>query len=155
METLVYNVIEAPLDLATLTFYTRGSSTSINVGWSQPDWNFLGWYVNFETPYVETPYGLQTMDLILDLLIDPTGSPKLKDQDDYDEAIHRGILDVRVDVDQEAARVLRQLELAEGPFNPRWITWRPDGSWPIPTLPSDLRKEGAAWSVESFASPPG
>jgi hypothetical protein len=145
METLVYNVIEAPLDLATLTFHTRGSFSSVNLGWSGPD--FVGWYVNFELPYDETQYGLQTMDLILDLLIDPTGTPQLKDQADYAEALQRGILDVPVELEEEKARVQRQFELGRGAFDPAWITWRPDPAWPIPVLPPELRAGGSAWAV--------
>ncbi|WP_133980332.1 hypothetical protein [Kribbella voronezhensis] len=37
METLVYKAVEAPTDLATLTFRTRGAWSSINLGWSGPD----------------------------------------------------------------------------------------------------------------------
>jgi hypothetical protein len=150
METLVYNVIEAPRDLATLTFYTRGSYASINLGWSGLDWDFVGWYVNFETPYIETPHGLRTMDLILDLLIDPAGRPQLKDQEDYVDAIARGILNVPVDLTQEAAHVLRRLDLAQGPFDPTWLTWRPNPAWPTPALPPTLRPGGAAWTAHDL-----
>ncbi|WP_198676397.1 DUF402 domain-containing protein [Kribbella monticola] len=145
METLVYNAVEAPADLATLTFRTRGAWSSINLGWSGPD--FAGWYVNFELPYDETQYGLRTMDLVLDLLVDPAGNPQLKDQDDYAQAVARGILDVPVDLEEEAARVLRELGRRRGPFDPSWIDWRPDPSWSTPVLPPELRLGGAAWSV--------
>ena len=145
MESLVYNVVEAPTDLATLTFHTRGAWSSVNLGWK--DGEFVGWYVNFEQPYEETQYGLETMDLVLDLLIDPDGNPQVKDEDDYAAAVERGILDGTPDLEQEKARVLRELSAGRGPFDPAWITWRPDPAWPIPILPKEFRAGGSAWSV--------
>jgi hypothetical protein len=143
METLVYNVIETPMDLATLTFHTRDTYSSINLGWSGAD--FVGWYVNFELPYELTQYGLQTMDLVLDLLIDPSGTPQPKDEANYVEAVKRGIIET--DLEEEKARVLRKLDRGEGPFDPTWIAWRPDPTWPTPVLPPELRPGGAEWSV--------
>jgi hypothetical protein len=87
------------------------------------------------------------MDLVLDLLIDQEGNPQVKDEDDYAEAIERGILGGHPDLEQEQVRVLRELSARRGPFDPAWITWRPDPSWPIPVLPPELRAGGDAWAI--------
>ena len=145
MESLVYNVVETATDLAALTFHTRGAWSSVNLGWKGGE--FVGWYVNFEQPYEETQYGLETMDLVLDLLIDPDGNPQVKDKDDYAAAVERGILDEHPDLEQEQARVLRELSARRGPFDPAWIAWHPDPAWPIPVLPAEFRAGGSAWAI--------
>lgn len=147
LETLRYTVVAAPQPISTLNFFTRSAWSRVTLGWDET--GLLGWYVNFEVPYSETPRGLDTMDLILDLPIDPAGTPEWKDRADYDEALRRGLLtpEIADAIAAETTRVLAQLAAADGPFAPHWIAYQADH--PIPELPPDYTPAGRAWSAES------
>jgi predicted RNA-binding protein associated with RNAse of E/G family len=106
------------------------------LGWSQ-DGDFLGWYVNFQRPLVRTRMGYDSMDLVVDLVVAPSYEWQWKDNEDFEAAIERGILDeaLRGPIALEAERVLHLLERREGPFDPEWTTWRPPNHWATPKLP--------------------
>jgi protein associated with RNAse G/E len=146
LETLRYTVVESPQPISTLNFFTRSAWSRVTLGWDEA--GFLGWYVNFELPYSETPTGLTTMDLILDLTIDPEGTPHWKDRADYDEALHRGILtqDIDTHLTTETTRILTELANTKGPFAPTWRTYTPDPTQPHPKLPPTHTPAGPAWS---------
>jgi hypothetical protein len=108
------------------------------LGWSK-SWEFLGWYVNFQTPLMRTGLGYDSMDLVIDLVVDPKAfSWHWKDESDFELAIERDILEseVRAPIMDEAERVLGLLHRHEGPFDPEWTTWRPSSTWGVPSLPS-------------------
>ena len=44
---------------------------------------FTGYYVNFEEPLLSTPQGFDTVDLVLDIEVDPHGEWRMKDEDDF------------------------------------------------------------------------
>ena len=93
------------------------------------DGAFAHWYVNFEQPLRRSPVGFDTFDEKLDLIVQPDGSYRWKDEDELEQAAALGLLDAGA-VRAEAARVLE-----EWPFPTGWEDWRPDPSWPIPQLP--------------------
>ena len=44
-----------------------------------------GWYVNFQLPLTRTPRGIQTMDLALDIIVEPDRSSwRWKDEDEFE-----------------------------------------------------------------------
>jgi predicted RNA-binding protein associated with RNAse of E/G family len=97
-----------------------------------------GWYVNFQEPVFRTPIGIQTMDLALDIVVEPDRSSwRWKDEDEFDLFLARGLLsqEVGARVRDEAAGVIERLERNEPPFDSEWPRWRPDPRWGIPTLP--------------------
>lgn len=55
-----------------------------------PGGRFDGWYVNFQEPMRRTPIGIDTVDLVLDLVVEPGGRCSRKDEEDYAEAVARG-----------------------------------------------------------------
>lgn len=68
---------------------------------------FVGWYVNFEAPYVRSADGIEVNDLQLDLVIAPDGDWYWKDVEDLGPALAsgritldelRGVLDAAPDV---------------------------------------------------------
>ncbi len=105
-----------------------GRGHSIFLHWDG-DWAFDHWYVNFERPLRRSPVGFDTFDEKLDLIVQPDGSYRWKDEDELEQAAAAGLLDPVV-VRAEAARVLR-----EWPFPTGWEDWRPDPGWPVPQLP--------------------
>ena len=98
-----------------------------------------GWYVNLQEPFRRTLQGIQTMDLMLDILIERDRSWRLKDEDDFQILLTRGLLDsdAAQRVREEAADVVGKIERGEQPFDGSWSHWRPDPQWPPPALPAD------------------
>ncbi|MET9182905.1 DUF402 domain-containing protein [Kitasatospora aureofaciens] len=98
------------------------------------------WYINFELPYSRTPIGLDTFDLLIDLVVEPDlSSHRWKDLDEYAQARRLGLIDDRLHTIVETARE-RALALVQEralPFHEIWPTWTPDPTWPSPQLPAD------------------
>jgi Protein of unknown function (DUF402) len=107
----------------------RGRAHSVYVFWLD-EGSLSHWYVNFEEPLRRTPLGVDTFDWKLDLIVQPDGSYRWKDEDELEQAAALGLLDADA-VRVEAARVL-----AEWPFPTGWEDWRPDPAWPLPQLPA-------------------
>ncbi len=98
-----------------------------------------GWYIDFTRPYRQTPIGVDTFDLLLDLIIEPDLSHRWKDEEEYQQGRRLGIIS---DADHQHVQEAREqvIALAEqrtGPFDDRWRTWHRDPAWPVPSLPAD------------------
>ncbi|WP_344641128.1 DUF402 domain-containing protein [Kitasatospora cystarginea] len=95
-------------------------------------------YVNFERPAVRTRIGIDTLDLLVDLVIEPDLSGYVfKDEDEYAHGRRLGFItdaDHRL-VEQARQRALGLLQDRAGPFADPWPTWAPDAAWPLPVLP--------------------
>lgn len=90
---------------------------------------FLGWYVNFQRPMVRTSLGYDTMDMVLDIMVRPDRRWRWKDQDDFEVAIERRIVEeveeeARAPIMAEANRAIGLLDRRDGPFAPERATWR-------------------------------
>ncbi|MEU8515951.1 DUF402 domain-containing protein [Kitasatospora sp. NPDC048722] len=109
----------------------------------------LHWYVNFEVPHRRRPgIGIDTMDLAVDLVVEPDLSAhRWKDEDEYEQLRRLGVVDERLHgaVDAARERALGLLQDRAGPFAGGWPAWTPDPSWPLPELPLAARDfEGGA-----------
>lgn len=93
-----------------------------------------------------TPRGIDTFDLLLDLMVDPaTLAWQWKDQHEYDQARRLGVItdaDHRR-VDQARQRAVAFVEARTGPLGRDWSAWRAPEQWPAPTLPPDALTLGA------------
>jgi len=111
---------------------------------------FLGWYVNFQEPFRRAGSGFDTVrfdtvrfdtvDLVLDLVVAPDRSWRLKDEDDFQRAISDGHLTAETGniVRAEAERMIGVLAADGSPFcESGWLGWRPPADWAIPPLPAD------------------
>lgn len=96
------------------------------------------WYVNFEVPFRRTPIGVETFDVLLDLVIDADLSHyRWKDEDEYVHTRRLGVIteDVHHHVEQAREQVMALARTGEVPFAQDWSAWRsPDDSSP-PDLP--------------------
>jgi Protein of unknown function (DUF402) len=103
----------------------------LGVKWDE-SWRFLGWYVHLQSPISRTPLGFDTCDLALDIEVDPDGSWRWKDEDDFAELQELGALDpaTAAAVREEGERVI-----AAKPWPTGWEDWRPDQRWGPPQLP--------------------
>lgn len=131
-----------------LYFYAPESWARINLGWDPFDDHFMGWYVNFERPARRTAEGLVSKDLLLDIYVKPDLSWEWKDGHEFVEAIDRRIIDSNLGklFEVEAERVLAQMALGEGAFDPWWQTFRAPEYWATPELPPQYALTGSAWA---------
>jgi len=109
-----------------------GEAHCLYLFWGEDDWDFEGWYVNLQAPFVRTPISFDTRDHALDVVVKPDGSWRWKDEDHLELAVQVGAF-TRADADEirgEGERVV-----AAWPFPTGWEGWRPDPEWPAPSLP--------------------
>ena len=57
--------------------------------WWTPEWDFLGWYVNMQEPFVRTADGFDHRDLQLDIVVKPDRSWRWKDEADLSRSSRR------------------------------------------------------------------
>jgi len=102
-----------------------------------PDWSVWNWYVNLQDPLRRTAMGFDTVDHVLDAIVEPDGSWRWKDEDELEKVIARGAFTpAQADAFRaEGERGVRRILDREPPFDRDWTTWRPDPSWPIAELP--------------------
>ena len=96
------------------------------------------WYIDFIRPCRRTPDGIDTLDLLVDLVVTPDLSAcRWKDEDEYAQGRRLGLITDALHRRVEAARqhVISLVESRQGPFAEGWSSWRPDPSWPLPALP--------------------
>ncbi|WP_316527477.1 DUF402 domain-containing protein [Kitasatospora brasiliensis] len=125
-------------DTVVLGRFTAGAPFSVH-RFLTPDGRPLRWYVNFERPYRRTAIGIDTLDLILDLVITPDLSTySWKDEDEYAQARRLGVIDEATHRQLDGARdlALAQLRDRTGPFAPDPETWTLPPEGPLPTLPA-------------------
>jgi predicted RNA-binding protein associated with RNAse of E/G family len=134
--------VESEWDAYTLHLLRPGDWHEVRVSW-RPDGSVWGWYVNLQRPFVRTSAGIETMDLMLDVLVEPDRSWRLKDEDELDVLVSAGIFDGRTErrVRAEARRVIEAVERWDEPFSDGWHARRPE-PLPLPVLPADWRRRG-------------
>ena len=105
------------------------------------------WYVNFERPPLWHTSGWDTMDLALDLVVEPDGAWRWKDEDEYAQCRRLGLF---TDAEHAALGQAREeavalVEARAGLFGAdpaeRWL---PDPAWPRPRLPGSRGVPNAA-----------
>lgn len=123
-------------DVSTLALVRAGDWHAVWVSWRDNGENW-GWYINLQRPFRRTVRGLQTMDLMLDILVAPDRQWRWKDEDEFAALVAAGLIDGEevAQVRDEAQRVIGRVEANAPPFNERWHGWRPDPAWPLPELP--------------------
>lgn len=129
--------VESEWDVDNLQFWWPGRSHSVWISWL-PDGTHWGWYVNVQRPFARTARGLETMDLVLDVIVDPDGSWRLKDEDELEVFAERGVLGAEEEgaIRAEAANAVERARRGEPPFDGSWLDWRPDPDWALPEMPA-------------------
>lgn len=104
------------------------------------DGALLCWYVNFQRPPLWRPDGWDTLDLAIDLVVEPDRTWRWKDEDEYGQGRRLGLI---TDDEHNAVQPAREEALAllearggmfvEGVEEERWA---PDAAWPLPSLPA-------------------
>ena len=127
---------DATWRISNLTQVRPGDWHAVWAGWDEAG-DPWGWYVNFQRPFVRTKQGIQTMDLALDIVVEPDAKWRWKDEDEFQVLVDAGVIDgtEAATVRREAENMSARIEANEAPFNEPWHDWRPDPAWPAPRLP--------------------
>jgi predicted RNA-binding protein associated with RNAse of E/G family len=95
------------------------------------------WYIDLVTPLRRTAVGFEWVDHGVDVVVEPDmRSWSWKDADELDWYVEHGRYS-RAEADHirsEAEAAVARLRRDQGRFK-RWLEWRPDPSWQVPTLP--------------------
>jgi hypothetical protein len=112
-----------------------GDAHSLDLFWDDATGDFLGWYVNLQTPLQRSPLGFDTADQALDVVIDPDGSWRWKDEDDLAACVELGLFTAQeaAEIRAEGERVIAALPSL---IPTGWEDWRPDPAWQLPELPA-------------------
>ena len=110
--------------------------------WNEESNEFLCYYINFQLPFRRSHCGIDTLDLDLDLIINPDFSYEWKDVDDYQKAIENKIIFPEWVQGIEIAKqeIFDRLEKRGYPYDGSWLDWMPDPNWTPPTLPKNWDK---------------
>jgi hypothetical protein len=115
------------------------ASHSIGHFWNDASGVFVGYYVNLQAPLRRSPFGFDSQDHLLDIVIEPDRQWRWKDEDELALAVQVGLLSAyeAVTVRAEGQRVLSCLDklLPTG-----WENWQPDSSWPQLRLPPGIER---------------
>ena len=123
--------------VSTLILMRAGDWHAVWASWREGG-EWWGWYVNLQRPFHRTHQGFQTMDLLLDIVVEPGRQWHWKDEDEFAALVAAGVIDATeaARVRDEAQRVIGRVQASAPPFNERWHDWRPEPSWPLPQLPA-------------------
>ena len=101
--------------------------------WNDASGAFLGYYVNLQAPIRRSPYGFDSLDHVLDIVVKPDGTWHWKDEDELKEAVALGLFTDReaLEIRAEGERVIASLP---GLLPSGWEGWSPDPSWSVETL---------------------
>ncbi len=105
--------------------------------WENATDEFKGYYINFQTPFQRSHCGFDTLDLELDIVIDPQFNWTWKDEALYHAGIDAGcILPAWVDEIEKAGQGIAEMIRGHRyPMDGSWVDWRPDSAWSPPRLP--------------------
>lgn len=115
---------------------------SINLMWNHAEKRFLCYYINFQLPFQRTDLGFKTLDLEIDLVINPDHSWHWKDEEDYNEGVKLNIIRAEWVQEIETAKreIFEKLEYIQYPLDEYWLGWTPNPEWTLPRLPVNWAK---------------
>ncbi|BCJ69091.1 DUF402 domain-containing protein [Polymorphospora rubra] len=113
--------------------------TAYSVWWFFADGKFAGWYVNLEAPYRRHDDGVDTVDQVLDVRVDPDLTWRWKDEDEFVALTGHPLYFDAATADAVRAvgrQVIALAERAEYPFDGTYVDFTPDPAWPVPRMPA-------------------
>lgn len=125
----------------TLRIAPTAAPWSVWLFWDGND--FDGWYVNLETPHRRAGQHTVSADHVLDVLVAPDRTWRLKDEHELVAAALQGrYTAAEVDaIRAEGEAVVDVIEHRGFPFGrgeEHWQSWLPDPAWGVPGLPPEL-----------------
>ncbi|HUR48243.1 MAG TPA: DUF402 domain-containing protein [Acidimicrobiales bacterium] len=139
LATCNWNYTRGSFGGSKLAFVAADSWSSVELTWSG-DGRFVHWYVNFQLPADRHASGYDSLDLVIDLVVEPDGSFWWKDTTEFEQALDSGVFpeSYRDEVQAATEEVMTLLDSRSGPFDPKWLEWRPPNHWPPTVLPDGL-----------------
>jgi len=119
-----------------------GAPYSIWTLWSEPNWEHQGWKINPELPLQRTPIGFNTIDHVIDAIIQPDLSRwDWKDEDEFSKATQLGLIssDDAIRIRQTTIQVANEALSQQGDRIRELVDWRPPSNWTIPILAGNWR----------------
>jgi hypothetical protein len=115
---------------------------------------FWGWYGNLEDPLRRDERGVHTRDHVLDVWLDAEGRVGWKDEDELEATVTVGHFSAEQanSIRAYGEKVFAAMEQRVAPYDGSWLDWRPDPSWPVPTLPEEFMALAGTPSYELFPS---
>jgi protein associated with RNAse G/E len=115
---------------------------SIILFWNHASGEFLCYYINFQLPFQRNDCALDTLDLDLDLIINPDFTYAWKDVEDYQKAMDHGLIarEWTQAIENSKPEIFEKLEKRQYPFDGSWLDWMPDPNWSPPKLPKNWDK---------------
>ena len=132
-------LVDDPAPWGTLRLHIPGTAHDVWAPklYQEPRLDY--WYVNLQEPLRRTPLGFDFMDQVLDVIISlDLAEWHLKDEDELEEAVARGILtteEARA-IRAEGERAIQRALAGLPPFEDRWTRWSPPAEWSVPPSPS-------------------
>jgi uncharacterized protein len=123
----------------TLWLIRPGAAHATTLFWTQGQGELLCWYINLQAPFRRTRLGFDTSDHLLDVVVAPDLSGwTWKDEDEFEQAQACRFLstDEARRIRAEGERVIETVLRRQSPFRDGWERWRPDPTWPAPTIPT-------------------
>ncbi len=110
--------------------------------WDHATGRFDSYYINFQLPFRRSPCGYDTLDLDLDIVVDPQYRWEWKDMDEYQAGIREGgILDEWVQgIERSKPEVFDRINRRSYPMDGSWLGWQPDPAWLPPKLPENWQE---------------
>ena len=115
-----------------------GRYYGISLFWESDTGEFRNFYINFQLPFRRSHAGFDSLDLNLDLVVQPDLSWRWKDEDNWTAAMASGALDEVTIGGVEAGReeALKRVQAGLGDLTD-WVDWMPDPGWAPPRMPAD------------------
>jgi hypothetical protein len=125
----------------------RGDQPILSFAWPDTPYSVLlwtaeedrrVWYVNLQDPLARSAIGFDTVDHVLDVVVElDRSSWRWKDEDELAEAVDQGLFTPAEasDFRDWGERAVERILSMEPPFDRTWDTWRPDPAWGVPELP--------------------
>jgi predicted RNA-binding protein associated with RNAse of E/G family len=117
------------------TFF--GATHSIGHFWDDTGGVFRGYYINLQEPLRRSVIGFDSIDHVLEIVVELGGAWRWKDEDELAEAIQFGIFSqleaatIRAEGERAIASLPKHLPT-------RWEDWKPEPAWPLLTLPANV-----------------
>jgi protein associated with RNAse G/E len=110
--------------------------------WNDKSNEFICYYNNFQLPFRRSHYGIDTLDLDLDLIVNPDFSYEWKDVADYQKAIENEIIlpEWIQGIESAKQEIFSRLNQRQYPYDGSWLNWVLDPSWSQPKLPENWDK---------------
>jgi predicted RNA-binding protein associated with RNAse of E/G family len=106
-----------------------GAPYAIGHVWEDATDAFTGYYVNLQEPLRRSRDGFDSLDQVLDILVEPDGRTwHWKDQDELIDAVRVGMF-TQHEADAIRRTGERVIQDLPGLLPTGWETWRPDPAW--------------------------